>query len=46
MKLLHAVEMLSEKQRVEIAEEEERSARETVKGEQDEAYQLSLQADR
>ena len=38
--------MLSEKQRVEIAEEEERSARETVKWEQDEAYQLSLQADR
>lgn len=44
--LLHAVEMFSEQQRVEIAEEEERMARETVKREQDEAYQLSLQADR
>jgi FAS-associated factor 2 len=44
--LLHAVEMFSEQQRVEIAEEEERSARETVKREQDEAYQLSLEADR
>lgn len=44
--LLHAVEMFSEQQRVEVGEEEERSARETVKREQDEAYQLSLQADR
>nr|CAH0098300.1 unnamed protein product [Daphnia galeata] len=44
--LLHAVEMFSEQQRVEMAEEEERSARETVKREQDEAYQLSLEADR
>lgn len=44
--LLHAVEMFSEQQRVEIGEEEERTARETVKREQDEAYQLSLQADR
>uniref|UniRef100_A0A0P5N633 FAS-associated factor n=1 Tax=Daphnia magna TaxID=35525 RepID=A0A0P5N633_9CRUS len=44
--LLHAVEMFSEQQRVEIAEEDERSARETVKREQDEAYQLSLEADR
>lgn len=44
--LLHAVEMFSEQQRIEIAEEDERSARETVKREQDEAYQLSLQADR
>lgn len=44
--LLHAAEMFSEQQRVEIAEEDERSARETVKREQDEAYQLSLEADR
>ena len=44
--LLHAVEMFSEQQRVEIAEEDERTARETMKREQDEAYQLSLQADR
>ena len=44
--LLHAVEMFGEQQRVEIAEEDERAARESVKREQDEAYQLSLQADR
>ncbi len=44
--LLHAVEMFSEQQRVEIAEEDERAARESVKREQDEAYQLSLEADR
>lgn len=45
-RLLHAVEMFSEQQRIEVAEEDERTARETVKREQDEAYQLSLQADR
>ena len=44
--LLQAVEMFSEQQRVEIGEEEEREARESVKREQDEAYQLSLKADR
>ena len=44
--LLHAVELFSEQQRVEMAEEDERTAREEVKREQDEAYQLSLEADR
>ena len=44
--LLQATEMFSEQQRVEIAEEEEREARESVKREQDEAYQASLLADR
>ena len=44
--LIQSVEMFSEQQRVEVAEEEERFARETVKREQDEAYQLSLEADR
>jgi FAS-associated factor 1 len=44
--LLQATEMFSEQQRVEIAEEEEREARELVKREQDEAYQASLLADR
>jgi len=44
--LLHAVELFSEQQRIEITEEDERQAREEVKREQDEAYQLSLEADR
>ena len=44
--LLHATELFSEQQRIEIAEEDERQAREEVKREQDEAYQLSLEADR
>lgn len=44
--LIQSVEMFSEQQRVEVAEEDERAARESVKREQDEAYQLSLEADR
>ena len=44
--LLQTVEMFSQQQRIEMAEEEEREARESVKREQDEAYQASLEADR
>ena len=44
--LRHAVEMFSEQKRVELAEEQDRQERETIKREQDEAFHLSLQADR
>jgi hypothetical protein len=44
--LMHTVEMFQSQQRADVREEEEREARERVKREQDEAYQLSLSADR
>ena len=43
---MHAVDMFTETQSVEIQEEEERNARETVKREQDAAYEASLMVDR
>ncbi|XP_061414184.1 FAS-associated factor 1 [Lethenteron reissneri] len=46
MRLMHAVDIFTEQQRQDIKDEEEREARETVKREQDEAYRLSLEADR
>ncbi|XP_070563690.1 FAS-associated factor 1-like [Ptychodera flava] len=44
--LINAVDVYTEHQQSEIREEAEREARETMKKEQDEAYQLSLAADR
>lgn len=44
--LMQAVELFQSQQRSDIREEDEREAREKVKREQDEAYQLSLAADR
>ncbi|CAL8103451.1 unnamed protein product [Orchesella dallaii] len=44
--LMQSVEVFQSQQRADIREEEERDARERVKREQDEAYQLSLSADR
>lgn len=44
--LMEACEVWTEQQRLEMREEQERSEREMVKREQDEAYQESLEADR
>ncbi|CAH1774832.1 unnamed protein product, partial [Owenia fusiformis] len=44
--LMNAVEVFSTQQEGEIAEEAERDAREQIKRDQDEAYQMSLAADR
>ncbi|KAF5300903.1 hypothetical protein FQR65_LT09066 [Abscondita terminalis] len=44
--LMEAMEVFTEHQRVEIKEEDERTARELVKWEQDQAYRESLEADR
>lgn len=44
--LIQAVDVFSEQQRQEIKEEEERTAREMIKIEQDQAYQASLEIDR
>uniref|UniRef100_T1J5Q1 J domain-containing protein n=1 Tax=Strigamia maritima TaxID=126957 RepID=T1J5Q1_STRMM len=44
--LIHAVDVYTNQQQVEIREEDERQARESVKREQDLAYEESLQADR
>lgn len=44
--LIHAVDVFSSQQHNDIREEDEREARETVKREQDQAYEVSLQADR
>lgn len=44
--LIEAVEVFMEHQRIEMKEEDERTARELVKWEQDQAYRESLEADR
>lgn len=44
--LLHATEVFREQQTLEIQEEDERNARETMLAEQDAAYQESLAVDR
>lgn len=44
--LIQSVDVFSEQQRLEMREEDERSARELVKREQDEAYEESLETDR
>ncbi|KAI8509269.1 pre-rRNA processing and 40S ribosomal subunit assembly [Branchiostoma belcheri] len=44
--LINAVDVFTENQRVEMQEEAEREERERMKREQDEAYQVSLAADR
>ncbi|KAL1022433.1 hypothetical protein UPYG_G00027560 [Umbra pygmaea] len=46
MRLMGAMEIFSAQQQEDIKDEDEREAREMVKREQDEAYQLSLEADR
>ncbi|XP_068095161.1 FAS-associated factor 1 [Hyperolius riggenbachi] len=46
MRLISAMEMFSAQQQEDIKDEDEREARENVKREQDEAYRLSLEADR
>uniref|UniRef100_UPI00358E441F FAS-associated factor 1 n=1 Tax=Myxine glutinosa TaxID=7769 RepID=UPI00358E441F len=46
MRLMHAMDIFTEQQQQDIRDEEERAARESMKREQDEAYQLSLEADR
>ncbi|GAB6026559.1 hypothetical protein CHUAL_012975 [Chamberlinius hualienensis] len=45
-RLIQAIEMFTDQQKLEIVEEDERQAREQVKREQDEAYQVSLAADK
>ncbi|OCT82730.1 hypothetical protein XELAEV_18025263mg [Xenopus laevis] len=46
MRLISAMEMFTAQQQEDIKDEDEREARENVKREQDEAYRLSLEADR
>uniref|UniRef100_I3M192 FAS-associated factor 1 n=1 Tax=Ictidomys tridecemlineatus TaxID=43179 RepID=I3M192_ICTTR len=46
MRLMAAMEIFSAQQQEDIKDEDEREARENVKREQDEAYRLSLEADR
>ncbi|XP_068447783.1 FAS-associated factor 1 [Clinocottus analis] len=46
MRLMGAMEIFTAQQQEDIKDEDEREARETVKREQDEAYQVSLEADR
>uniref|UniRef100_A0A673MR20 FAS-associated factor 1-like n=1 Tax=Sinocyclocheilus rhinocerous TaxID=307959 RepID=A0A673MR20_9TELE len=46
MRLMGAMEIFSAQQQEDIKDEDEREARELVKREQDEAYRLSLEADR
>uniref|UniRef100_A0A8C4IRW1 Fas (TNFRSF6) associated factor 1 n=1 Tax=Dicentrarchus labrax TaxID=13489 RepID=A0A8C4IRW1_DICLA len=46
MRLMGAMEIFTAQQQEDIKDEDEREARETVKREQDEAYRLSLEADR
>uniref|UniRef100_A0A6Q2Z6N7 UBX domain-containing protein n=1 Tax=Esox lucius TaxID=8010 RepID=A0A6Q2Z6N7_ESOLU len=46
MRLMGAMEIFTAQQQEDIKDEDEREAREMVKREQDEAYQLSLEADR
>uniref|UniRef100_A0A8C1RNJ8 Fas (TNFRSF6) associated factor 1 n=1 Tax=Cyprinus carpio TaxID=7962 RepID=A0A8C1RNJ8_CYPCA len=46
MRLMGAMEIFSAQQQEDIKDEDEREAREMVKREQDEAYRLSLEADR
>ncbi|KAF6734868.1 FAS-associated factor 1 [Oryzias melastigma] len=46
MRLMAAMEIFTAQQQEDIKDEDEREARETVKREQDEAYRLSLEADR
>ncbi|XP_038616151.1 FAS-associated factor 1 [Tachyglossus aculeatus] len=46
MRLMAAVEIFTAQQQEDIKDEDEREARESVKREQDEAYRLSLEADR
>uniref|UniRef100_A0A8C5R4M7 DMRT like family A2 n=1 Tax=Leptobrachium leishanense TaxID=445787 RepID=A0A8C5R4M7_9ANUR len=46
MRLISAMELFSAQQQEDIKDEDEREARENVKREQDEAYRLSLEADR
>lgn len=46
MRLMGAMEIFTGQQQEDIRDEDEREARETVKREQDEAYRLSLEADR
>lgn len=44
--LMQVVDMFTEQQIIECKEEEERTAREMIKVEQDQAYQQSLEVDR
>uniref|UniRef100_A0A8C9EHZ3 Fas associated factor 1 n=1 Tax=Pavo cristatus TaxID=9049 RepID=A0A8C9EHZ3_PAVCR len=46
MRLMAAMEIFSAQQQEDIKDEDEREARENVKREQDEAYRISLEADR
>ncbi|CAG07981.1 unnamed protein product, partial [Tetraodon nigroviridis] len=46
MRLMGAMEIFTAQQQEDIKDEDEREARETMKREQDEAYRLSLEADR
>ncbi|XP_043911878.1 FAS-associated factor 1 isoform X2 [Protopterus annectens] len=46
MRLMAAVDIFTAQQQEDIKDEDEREARESVKREQDEAYRLSLEADR
>ncbi|XP_068599366.1 FAS-associated factor 1 [Brachionichthys hirsutus] len=46
MRIMGAMEIFTAQQQEDIKDEDEREARETVKREQDEAYRLSLEADR
>ncbi|KAE8610155.1 hypothetical protein XENTR_v10012031 [Xenopus tropicalis] len=46
MRLISAMEIFTAQQQEDIKDEDEREARENVKREQDEAYRLSLEADR
>ncbi|XP_023677138.2 FAS-associated factor 1 [Paramormyrops kingsleyae] len=46
MRLMGAIEIFTAQQQEDIRDEDEREAREMVKREQDEAYRLSLEADR
>ena len=46
MRLMAAMEIFTAQQQEDIKDEDEREARENVKREQDEAYRLSLEADR
>uniref|UniRef100_A0A8C2ZF85 Fas (TNFRSF6) associated factor 1 n=1 Tax=Cyclopterus lumpus TaxID=8103 RepID=A0A8C2ZF85_CYCLU len=46
MRLMGAMEIFTAQQQEDIKDEDEREARETVKREQDEAYRVSLEADR
>ncbi|KAM5148658.1 FAS-associated factor 1 [Mantella aurantiaca] len=46
MRLISAMEIFSAQQQEDIKDEDEREARENVKREQDEAYRVSLEADR